>query len=79
MVDLLSLDLTSVSDSDTTVKGQVRREKGKKGGGGGGSPKHLGSILEIGNNEKDDRGGEKKCEPFQKCEGAACFVDTTGD
>lgn len=23
--------------------------------------------------------GEKKCEPFQKCEGAACFVDTTGD
>lgn len=77
-MDLLSLDLTSVSDSDTTVKGQVRREKGKKEGGGG-SPKHLGSILEIGSNEKDDRGGEKKCEPFQKCEGAACFVDTTGD
>lgn len=34
-MDLLSLDLTSVSDSDTTVKGQVRREKGKKEGGGG--------------------------------------------
>lgn len=34
-MDLLSLDLTSVSDSDTTVKGQVRREKGKKEGEGG--------------------------------------------
>lgn len=58
-MDLLSLDLTSVSDSDTTVKGQVRREKGKKEGEGGGFPKHLGSILEIGNNEKDDRGREE--------------------
>lgn len=44
-MDLLSLDLTSVSDSDTTVKGQVRREKGKKEGEGGGDFQNILALF----------------------------------
>lgn len=41
--------------------------------------KLLSRTLIIKRREKKDEVGGKKCETFQKCEGAACFVDTTGD
>lgn len=55
-----------------------KREEEKRGG-------HLLALEAISrsaiikNGEDTERVREEKCESFQKCEGAARFVDTTGD